>query len=331
MPEHHFTAAEVEAALGQRYRVDSEIAVGGQGAVFKATRIFRTGGTPANDLVALKLHLHPGQDIRVQREVSAMEKISHPSLARLIEHGYCAVGSRHTRYVAWEFIDGQTLRHKLHSGRLLEWEVLAIGRDVLAAIAEIWSQRIVHGDIKPSNIMLRDSGRSVLIDLGAARHLEQDNSPAARRPFGTPGYLSPEQARGTKALSCASDIFSLGVVMLQCLTGRHPTDYSQNALADGIRASALKLSVSVHLVSDLDKMLSARPTFRPSPAGLSSHFQHLQQTIDAQCAAGILPPMRTLASLSGSGTTSSRSATKTVAITCSGNPQFSAKSNSWRP
>jgi len=331
MFEHPFTATDVEAALGQRYIVDSEIAVGGQGAVFKATRVLRPDGSAANDLVALKLHLHPAQDIRVQREVSAMRRTSHPSLARLIEHGCCVVGSRYSRYVAWEFINGQTLRQKLKSGHLLEWEVLAIGGDVLDAIAEIWSQRIVHGDIKPSNIMLRDSGSAVLIDLGAARHLEQDNSPAARKPFGTPGYLSPEQARGTKALSCASDIFSLGVVLLQCLTGRHPTDYSQSALADGIRASALKLPVSVHLVSALDKMLAARPTFRPSPAGLSSHFQRLQQTIEAEYAAGFINPLRALGSVSGNGTTSARSAAKKVAIARSGNPQTPAKPNLWRP
>jgi len=331
MCEHPFTAAEVEAALGRRYLVNSEIAVGGQGAVFKAARAFRRDGTATNDLVALKLHLHPSQDIRVEREVGAMEKISHPNLARLIEHGYCTVGSRHTRYVAWEFIDGETLSHRLKSGHLLEWEVLAIGRDVLAAITEIWSQRIVHGDIKPSNIMLRGSGSSVLIDLGAARHLEQDNSPAARRPFGTPGYLSPEQARGTKGLSCASDIFSLGVVMLRCLMGRHPTDYSQSALADGLRASAFRLPVSMHLISDLDKMLSARPTFRPSPAGLSSHFQHLQQAIEAQCAAGVWTPARALGSASGSGIPSSRNAAKQVAITSSRNPQYPTKSDFWRP
>ncbi|HTV66474.1 MAG TPA: serine/threonine-protein kinase [Bryocella sp.] len=279
MDPHPFQPADVEAALGQRYIVSSEIAVGGQGAVFGATRISQPDGSPANDLVALKLNLHRNQDIRVQREITAMENISHPNLARLIEHGNCEVGGKPTRYVSWEFIEGQTLSEKLKSGHLLESEVLAIGRDVLAAIAEIWSRRIVHGDIKPSNIMLRDSGGAVLIDLGAARHLEQDNSPAARKPFGTPGYLSPEQARGTRTLSCASDIFSLGIVMLQCLIGRHPTDYSQNALAEGLRASSGRLPVCVGLVTALDKMLSASPTFRPSPAGLSVHFQRLQRNM----------------------------------------------------
>jgi serine/threonine protein kinase len=124
--------------------------------------------------------------------------------------------------------------------------------------------------------MLRGSGGAVLIDFGAARHLEQDHSLAARMPFGTVGYLPPEQAVGA-TLSCASDIFSLGVVMLQSLLVQHPTDYDQNALADGIRASGRKLVVSTGLLGTLDTMLSVRPTFRPSPAGLRSYFQGLQQ------------------------------------------------------
>ena len=276
MDVHPFVPADIEAALGRRYSVGPEIAIGGQGAVFKATRASRPDGTAANDVVALKLYLYASQDGRVQREISAMENISHPALARLIEHGYCGVAGRPTRYVAWEFIDGESLGDRLESGPLPEFEVLPIGSDVSAAIAELWSRRFVHGDVKPSNIMLRASGGAVLIDLGAARHLEQDHTLAARQPFGTVGYLSPEQAVGA-TLSCASDIFSLGVVMLQSLLGQHPTDYDQNALAGGIRASGRKLPVSTGLLSTLDTMLSARPTFRPSPAALSSYFQGLQQ------------------------------------------------------
>ena len=271
-----FVPADIEAALGRRYSVGPEIAIGGQGAVFKATRASRPDGTAANDVVALKLYLYASQDGRVQREISAMENISHPALARLIEHGHCGVAGRPTRYVAWEFIDGESLGDRLESGPLPEFEVLPIGSDVSAAIAELWSRRFVHGDVKPSNIMLRPSGGAVLIDLGAARDLEQDHTLAARQPFGTVGYLSPEQAVGA-TLSCASDIFSLGVVMLQSLLGQHPTDYDQNALAGGIRASGRKLPVSTGLLSTLDTMLSVRTTFRPSPAALSSYFQGLQQ------------------------------------------------------
>ena len=282
--DHPFVRADVDAALGQRYAIESEIAVGGQGVVYKATRTSRPDGTPARDVVALKLHLYRGQDDRVQREVAAMATISHPNLARPIEHGHCYVGGRHTSFVAWEFIEGETLSRRLKSGRLLESEVLGMGSSVAAAIGEIWSRRIVHGDIKPSNIMLKGSGGAVLIDLGAARHLEVDNSPAAREPMGTVGYFSPEQARGTKSLSCASDIFSLGVVMVQCLLGRHPTDFHQSALLDGIRASDLKIAASPGVLSVLDKMLSVSPNFRPTPSRLFDYFVRLQQRREAEFA-----------------------------------------------
>ncbi len=284
MTDHPFVPGDVQDALGRRYVVGPEVAVGGQGAVFKAKRASRPDGTLASDVVALKLHIYPGQDIRVQREVTAMQTISHPNLPRVIEHGYCEVAGKRTLYVAWEFIEGQPLSERLKAGRMLESEVLAMGRDVASAIAAIWSRRIVHGDIKPSNIILRDSGGAALIDLGAARHLEQDNSPAARRPFGTAGYFSPEQARGEKVLTSASDIFSLGIVMLQSLIGRHPTEYHQSGLAHGFRASDVRFGATTALLCTLDKMLSERPQMRPTPASLSNYFQRLQDKMEADFA-----------------------------------------------
>lgn len=147
------TPEEIEGALGRRYTVGPLIAVGGQGIVFRATRTAPPDQTAVDNAVALKIHFSAGQAIRVQREISAMESISHPSLARLIEHGYCDVAGRHTRYIAYEFIEGQTLKQRLQrGGKLLESDVLPIGRDISAAIAELWSRGIVHGDIKPSTL-----------------------------------------------------------------------------------------------------------------------------------------------------------------------------------
>lgn len=198
--------AEIETALERRYAIGENIATGGQGTVFRATRLSHPDGTATDDSVALKLYLDPTQALRVQREVIAMEALSHPTLARMLEHGYCYVAGRKMLYVAYEFIEGQSLKQRLkNGGRLLESEVLPIGRDVSAAIAALWSHRIVHGDIKPGNIMLRESGGAVLIDLGILRFVEEDRatrplrpvehfSPVQVRPWGTPGYLSPEQA-----------------------------------------------------------------------------------------------------------------------------------------
>jgi len=303
-----FVPADIEAALGGRYIIGSEIATGGQGAVFKATRTFRPDGTATNDVVALKLYFDRRRNIRVQPEITAAENFSHPTLARLVEHGNCQVAGRHTRYGAWEFIDGQPLSVLLKNGRLLESEVLAIGRDVSSAIAGIWSQGIVHGDIKPSNIMLRNSegyfmvgsvDNAVLIDLGAARYLDQGyirslrpldtNERRSRRPLGTLGYFSPEQIRGA-TLSYASDVFSLGVVMLQCLLGRHPTNCNQTELAEGIRASGSGVAARADLLSALDRMLSPLPESRPNPAKLSQGFQSLRQTMQAEFARGARHP-----------------------------------------
>ena len=296
-----FEPAQIEAALGGRYSIGPEIAVGGQGVVFRATRTARPDRTPANDDVALKLHFHPGQATRVEREITAMESLSHPCLARLIEHGYCDVGVRHTRYIAYEFIAGLNLKQRLHNGgRLLESEVLPIGRDISNAIAALWSQRIVHGDIKPSNIMLRESGGAVLIDLGILRCFEEESAPRPLRPvdhfapeqirpWGTAGYFSPEQARG-ELLTCASDIFSLGVVMLESLQGRHPTNFDQRELAEGIQAGGRGLDVSTGLISVLDQMLLPTPRSRGKLAKLSGYFQMLQQKLEAEVAQGTYRP-----------------------------------------
>lgn len=295
-----FAPRDIEIALGGRYIIDREVAAGGQGVVFRATRTSRPDGTAASDVVALKLHFDRRRNPRAQPEITATENFSHPKLAGLIEHGYCDVAGRHPRYVAWEFIEGQTLSVLLKNGPLLAPEVLAIGRDISSAIAEIWSRRTVHGDIKPSNIMLRNldgAGMSgpmdaVLIDLGAARYLGQGNiltlkplgRPERRAPkrMGTLGYFSPEQLRGTKSLSCAADVFSLGVVMLQCLLGCHPTNYDQAVLAEGVRASGGRLAANVGLLYALDRMLSPNPAFRPNPAELSHRLESLRQTTEAE-------------------------------------------------
>ena len=289
-----FVPAEIEAALDRRYVVGQQIAVGGQGAVFAATRNSRRDGTAANDAVALKLHFDPRQAIRVEREVTALENLSHPNLARLIEYGHCYVADRKTRYIAYEFIEGNTLRQRLKTGgRLMESEVLPIGRDIAAAIAVLWSQKIVHGDIKPSNIMLRESGEAVLIDLGILSFFEEDRATRPLRPvsnfaperWGSAGYLSPEQARGEK-LTCASDIFSLGVVMLECLQGWHPTNGSQSALAHGIQPGELRLDITPGLRNVLDKMVLATPGSRGNVTKLSSYFQVLLERTASELASG---------------------------------------------
>jgi serine/threonine protein kinase len=272
VPTNPFLPAQVEAALKGRFKIGPELRVGGQGAVFRALRVLDEKGRPVKDDVALKLHLDPRQDIRVEREINAMLGLSHPSLAKLIEHGFCDLSGVRTRYVAWEYIDGLPLDHRLATA-LAEADVANFAKDVCSAIDIIWSHRIVHRDVNPKNIMVRTGGAGVLIDLGGARHLDETSVTSPGSTFGTVGYLSPEQYRAERSLTSASDIFSLGVVLLYCLTGAHPTGFDQDRLATSPpKCAHIRASATPKLAEMIDRMLQLRAAFRPSAAELSRFF-----------------------------------------------------------
>lgn len=276
MPQNPFDSQLVEASFRGRYKITKELRVGGQGAVFKATR---DPGTPSSREVALKLHLDPKQDVRVEREIRAMTAMSHPALSQLIEHGLCDVGGTLTRYIAWEYIDGDPLDTVLSKGPLDESSVIRMAADVSSAIGAIWQKRIVHRDINPKNIMLRHGGGAVLIDLGGARHLDETSVTAVGSTFGTPGYFSPEQYRAERALTSASDIFSLGVVLEQSLSGKHPTGYDQQRIASAPPSChTVAPNTSKALAAVIDKMLSIRAAFRPSIEDLVGLFANLERT-----------------------------------------------------
>jgi serine/threonine protein kinase len=271
-----FQAQAIEVALNGRYKVVRELRVGGQGAVFQAHRLLTQGGDRTDELVALKLHLDPRQDIRVEREIKAMLNMSHPCLSRMVEHGTCDIGGAEIRYIAWEFIDGIALDTRLMSGPLDVASVIRIASDVSSAISAIWKKRIVHRDVNPKNIMLRNSGGAVLIDLGGARHLDERSVTAPGSTFGTLGYFSPEQYRAERALTSASDVFSLGVVLEQSLSGRHPTNFDQHRLvAAPPRCLDVCRSTDNKLAEVVDRMLSVRAAFRPSVEELLSTFSTL--------------------------------------------------------
>jgi len=271
-----FKPTEIHAALNGRFTLGPELRVGGQGVVYRATRVCDAGGAACSDEVALKLHLDSRQDERVEREIRAMKNLRHPALARLLEEGIVTLSGLQTHYVAWEFIDGHPLDAKLSNGCLNEQEVLRIARDVTSAIEVLWSQHIVHRDITPKNIMVRSDGTAVLIDLGGARHLDNSTITALGATFGTLGYFSPEQFRAERAITCASDIFTLAVVLLECLLGHHPTNHDQLQLASAPPSvDVLVPGVSKEFRETLTKMLQLRAPFRPSITQLRTILERL--------------------------------------------------------
>ncbi|MEB2346584.1 MAG: serine/threonine-protein kinase [Deltaproteobacteria bacterium] len=255
-------AANVAPLLPPNLTLGPLLADGGQGVVYSGT----ANGAPA----AIKLYV-PGQvEKRIEREVAALHELACPSIVRPLWHGIVQAQGQDLHVVATEFVHGAPLHDVLAGERALgggELGVLCF--DVAEAIGAMWKRRIVHRDLKPGNILLRQNGRACVIDLGLARHLDESSLTAAGMTWGTRGYLSPEQAQCAKALSCKSDVFALGVVLLEAASGTHPTGRDQNRLLAQPFHQTLVPALAAWAHADLvRRMLDPDPYRRPLPPAI---------------------------------------------------------------
>ena len=203
-----------------KYRVVQKVGEGGMGAIFKVKK------QGSDRVVALKLLSREVSKLkdwraRFQREAKVAINLDHPNIVRGIE-----IGQEKDRfYYVMEFIEGANLSDLIHNQgavpepRALEWMIqLAEGIDYID------SKKLVHRDIKPDNIIVTPQGVAKLTDLGLAKSIAA-NSPqitATGTAVGTPGYMSPEQIRGDKAVDIRTDLYSLGATFYFALTGRKP-------------------------------------------------------------------------------------------------------------
>src|SRR5262249_50852332 len=143
-----------------------------------------------------------------------------PGIVRYVAQGKTA---REQAYLALEWLEGETLAERLHRSELTPADALTLFRRVAEALAAVHALGVVHRDVKPSNIFLSRGSvdRAKLIDFGIAR-FDGAASPITHSGVvvGSPGYLAPEQARGEKDIDARADVFSLGCVLVRCLTGR---------------------------------------------------------------------------------------------------------------
>ena len=202
----------VDEFVDGRFRIERIIGRGGMGAVYRALDE-RTG-----ERVALKL-LEGRSSIeidRAHREAEVLATLAHPAIVGHVADG---ITSDNKLYIAMEWVDGVTVGQRLAAAGLTLREAVAIAKRVASALAAAHGAGIVHRDIKPSNVLLEndDPERAKLIDFGIAR--VSDAVKALTRTgitLGTPGYMSPEQARGARAVTSASDVFGLGCLLYEC-------------------------------------------------------------------------------------------------------------------
>src|SRR5215510_8868903 len=168
--------------------------------------------------------MHDAQQLeleRFEREAQVLAAMSHPGIVRYIDNGITAEGEP---YLAMEWLSGETLSTRLQRTQLTVAEALALGSRAASALGAIHRCGVVHGDINPTNLFLRDAmiDKVVLIDFGMARPpLADIKVTVTGTMLGTPGYISPEQVNGVN-LDGRADIFSLGCVLYRCISGQAP-------------------------------------------------------------------------------------------------------------
>lgn len=203
-----------------RYKIIREIARSND-VVYEAVDAPRNRRVAVKELV-IPPNLSPEQRQnrveRFYREARAAGSLSHPNIVTIYEAG--EVDGRH--FIAMEYLEGRTLRRVLEEeGNLKQDRAVEIAIQVCKALAYAHSKSVVHRDIKPDNIQILPSGAVKITDFGIARIMEEPNLTIDGQVFGTPSYMSPEQVAG-KNLDARTDLFSLGVVLFEMLTGRKP-------------------------------------------------------------------------------------------------------------
>ncbi len=229
--------SSIKNLLGKRignYKISGELGSGGMGTVFLGERVdgeFR-------QIVALKL-IKRGMDSdavlrRFYNERQILASLEHPNIARLVDGGTTEDG---LPYFVMEYVEGANILDYAAAKNLKLEERLKLFREICAAVSFAHQNLIVHRDLKPSNILITRDGKTKLLDFGIAKLLKSDaeNQTATQNFIFTPEYASPEQVRGEK-LTTATDIYSLGVILYELLTGRRPYRTGSKSIAEIIKS-----------------------------------------------------------------------------------------------
>lgn len=198
--------------------IEKELGSGAMGSVYRA-RYTKDDRIVALKVIAFGLAANDGAVARFEREGEILKQLKHENIVRLFAMGTW----KQTPFFAMEYVDGESLDRTMARRDRFSWqEVITIGKQLCSALQHAHEKEIVHRDLKPSNLMMTKDGKLKLTDFGIAKDIDRTSLTGANNTIGTAAYMSPEQCRGEKFLTGKSDLYSLGIVFFELLTGNKP-------------------------------------------------------------------------------------------------------------
>jgi serine/threonine-protein kinase len=262
---NNYTVSDIEG-LFPDYDISEHIGEGGFKDVFRATL--------EGEDVVIKLFPVEGRQMRrrASRETRAMEEVDSPIFVDLIEHFVDEIDGVPTYVIVEEYIPGETLKEKIASGDIGVSLAIDVAESLLECLIEFQDHDLVHRDIKPSNIIVTPSGEIMLLDVGIVRFQEEESLTPdhAERGPSTPPYAAPEVLENDKdAQDVRTDLFSLGIVFYESVTGNHPFNIEGHTRPEAIQRSLRMEDLADH-IDDTDLKEPVDLFYR----SLTAHEQH---------------------------------------------------------
>lgn len=277
--------------LGNAFEIERTLGSGAMGDVYRAVYV-KTGQRVAIKIINPALSRSDNALARFEREIEVLKQLKHPNIVRLL-----ASGRYHkTPFYAMEYIEGETLDRVLERRGRYTWEeVVELGTQLCAALQHAHTHGIVHRDLKPSNVMVTKDGVLKLTDFGIAKDLDVTALTSAHCTVGTASYMSPEQCRGERNLSHKSDLYSLGVMFYELLTGKKPFQaetamdmFVLHATGKFERPSRLVLDVPIWLDTLICQLMEKKPEKRPLDAEtVANTLTQVVEKVTAGRSAGV--------------------------------------------
>lgn len=272
------------------FSIVKELGAGAMGTVYLAK--YKDNKTVAIKVMAPGIGTNETALARFEREASILKQLKHPNIVRLLATGRI----RNSPFYAMEFIEGESLDHVMARRNRLSWEeVIELGKQLCAALQHAHEKGIVHRDLKPSNLMMLPDGTMKLTDFGIAKDLDETGLTATNCTVGTASYMSPEQCKGERNISSKSDLYSMGIMFYELVTGRKPFEaestmdmFLQHVKGTFERPSRYCFELPIWFDTLICQLMEKKPEDRPLNAEMVGRtLDDILEKMEAQKSAGV--------------------------------------------